>query len=867
MRRAGVVMMVTVLTVSIAGGAPGQTPFPDDTLAVVKEEAGISNVDVAVALSGATFADAGTVVVSRDDAFADALASGVMQRERPLLLVPREGPLPPQVRSELQRLAPSSAVVLGGTAAVSAQVEAELQDLGLSTERRAGGSRIETAIAVAAAEAPAAETAILARAFGADGTSDPSQGFADTLAGGGMAARTGWPILLTQTEALSPATRDYLEASQVRRVEILGGTAAIGTAVEEELRAMGITTERLAGATRADTAVAIADKLGSSSADDVDRVVLVQGQTPDAWAGGFAAAAHSAAFDAPIVLATGDQLPQATLAWLQDGAPRFAQDPEGIRLTCVTVPSVCEQARQALGLPPAGLVVADPPPGSTVDAAQPISATLTMPAEAVAQVTVTGSCLGTENTSDLIRPERTGTLPGATLTLAVSAAVPAGPCEFSLRVQPVQGEAMTAVLGYTASGGTRVDLLSAGPTGAGAGGVRPTTSADGSTTAFASDGQVVAGVAPGQGHVYAVVDGVAELVDVRPDGQPATATSSLYNPASMVAADGRHVVFTSPDGGLDPDGPVISSSSGQWAYVRDLPAGTTQLVSYDQTGDPVDVLEVAISGDGTLAAYIAQGDAASPTASGGFTSGFHIFMHDLASGEVTAVQTSDGQPVAGLNSGTHRPQVSADGRFIAFNHYEPLVPADTNDGSDTYVFDRQTGALEVVSVGTDGRTGSVAAGSNTSDFRGISGDGRLVAFSTSATDLVDDEVVQAGAVHLHDRGTGTTTLIARRPDGTPGVGQQGGSAVQVSDNGAWVVFGASEDYGNHRQEGCGVYRYEVATAALQRVDLGEVDPGAANCALGMDVADDGSVVFDEISTHHVHADPLNVAEVYRWRPS
>ncbi len=861
----GAVLMAAGL---LAVPAAGQTAFPADTLAVVKQETGISNVEVAVALSGATFDDAvPEVVVSRDDEFADALASGVMQDDRPLLLVPREGPLPDAVVTEIQRLGPTSATILGGTAAVTPEVEQALQDLGLTTQRRAGGSRIETAVAVAAAEAPQADTAILARAFAAPGATDPSQGFADTLAGGGMAAQTGWPILLTQTEVLSGATRAYLEGSAITTVEILGGTAAISEAVEQELRDMGLATERLAGATRADTAVAVASKLDAQDAGDVDRVVLAQGQTPDAWAGGFAAAAHSAAFDAPIVLATGTSLPPETVAFLEAGAARrsaFAQDPQGIRLTCVTVPSVCEQARQALGLPPAGLAL-DPPAGSTVDAAQPIRVTLPLEPGTVDEVSVRGTCLGPEVGSEVIRADGAGPMPGAQLVLAVSAAVPAGPCDFELRVTPVDGEATTAVATFVASGASRIAMLSAGPDGAGAGGVSPTTSADGTVTAFASDGQVVAGVPAGSGHVYAVVDGVAQQVDVAPDGSPGDATSSAFDPHAMVAAGGQHVAFTSIDETLDPDGPVADTSSGRWGYVRDLAAGRTRFVSRDQRGTPIDVLEVAVDGDGDLAVYVAQGQALDPTASDGDSSGFHIYAHDLASGEIQVVQTPDGIPVAGFNSGTHRPQVSADGRFIAFNHAEPLVPQDVNDGSDTYVFDRQTGALEVVSVGTDGMTGNAPSGSNTPDLRGISGDGRLVAFASGATDLVDGEVVRTNAVYLRDRQAGTTTLIARRVDGSPGVGQQLGSIAQVSDDGAWVAFAASEDYANHGEGGCGVYRHEVATGALTRVDIGEVRSGAANCAFGLDVADDGSVVFDEISAHHVDAGPDR--EVYRWSPS
>ncbi|WP_370325090.1 hypothetical protein [Euzebya sp.] len=138
----------------------------------------------------------------------------------------------------------------------------------------------------------------------------------------------------------------------------MGGTAAISDAVQAELTSLGITVTRVAGDARADTAIEVAKIRGADSAADVARVTLVAGEDPDAWAGGFAAAAHSAMFDAPIVLGREGGLPGVTTAWLEgpaDADQTFAQaptDPQGIRLTCVVDPDVCRTARDVLDLPP-----------------------------------------------------------------------------------------------------------------------------------------------------------------------------------------------------------------------------------------------------------------------------------------------------------------------------------------------------------------------------------------------------------------------------------------------------------------------------------------------------------------------------------
>jgi putative cell wall-binding protein len=361
-----VLVVLPVLPTAVAGGQE----FGSDTLSIVKEGESPSNAEIAVRLSESTDLGAvDTVVIGRDDGFADSLASGVLQGTSPLLLVPTAGPLPARVVAELERLGPARVILLGGEAALAPAVADELTARGYAVERRAGASRFETAVAVAATDAPAADTAILARAFAADGSTDPTQAFADALSAGGMAAELGWPVLLTQTDVLTAPTRAHLLAAGIQQVKIIGGTAAVSAAVEDELAQLGITTERLAGPSRAATAIAVAEERGAPSAADVARVTLVQGQAPDAWAGGFAAAAHSARYDAPIVLGVGEALPDETAAWLEDGVTgggaAYAVDPttgEPV-ITCVVLPDLCEAARLALGLPPRANEEGVPPYG------------------------------------------------------------------------------------------------------------------------------------------------------------------------------------------------------------------------------------------------------------------------------------------------------------------------------------------------------------------------------------------------------------------------------------------------------------------------------------------------------------------------
>lgn len=439
-RHPSIAAVLVVLVLLVVAPASAATTVTTDTISVVKEDTAPGNAEVAVALSQATFpGPVDTVVIGRDDVFADSLASGVLQDSSPLLLVPPHGPIPADVQAELDRLHPSRAIVLGGEAAISPDVEAALTDLGIAVERRAGPTRFQTAVAIAAVDAAGARTALLARAFAADDAVDPTQAFADALAGGGYSAEETWPVLLTHTDELPQPTRDHLASSALERVVILGGEAAVSQAVADEIAALGLTVERIAGADRFETATALAEKAGTPVAAEADRVVLVEGQAPNAFAGGFAAAAHVAAFDAPMVLANGDGLPAATRAFLSSaGYTVDPADPSTFPvLTCVASPTACEAARQELGLPPAAQITAEPSESTPVTGGSQV--VLRVSGQRPATLPVDGSCLDGPTEVPLA---------GEGTVVQLAADLPEGTCELRITLELPNGATQTTTFTY-----------------------------------------------------------------------------------------------------------------------------------------------------------------------------------------------------------------------------------------------------------------------------------------------------------------------------------------------------------------------------------------------------------------------------------
>lgn len=145
-----------------------------------------------------------------------------------------------------------------------------------------------------------------------------------------------------------------------------------------------------------------------------------------------------------------------------------------------------------------------------------------------------------------------------------------------------------------------------------------------------------------------------------------------------------------------------------------------------------------------------------------------IFVHDRVSRvtERVSVSTSGQQAGGGFDLDQGDPEVSADGRFVTFWSTAPNLAPGAADGlAQIYVRDREAGTTELVSGTAGGK-----AGNDASQEPSLSGDGRLVAFTSRASDLVPGDAEDHWDVFVHDRATTTTRRISEAPDGRGGNG-------------------------------------------------------------------------------------------------
>jgi PKD repeat protein len=314
----------------------------------------------------------------------------------------------------------------------------------------------------------------------------------------------------------------------------------------------------------------------------------------------------------------------------------------------------------------------------------------------------------------------------------------------------------------------RVDVSDAGTSGhcdgAGCGSIRPAISGDGRFVAFYSTrSDLVAG--DGNGAADAFVrdrhSDTTERVDVTSGGAESSAGAGTSDSQERlgISGDGRFVVFSSLSSDLVPGTPPFFVDR---VYVRDRQMHTTELASVAGQGPSFTVVDgefPSISADGRRIAFASYASTLVP----GDTNGMpDVFVRDRVAGTTERVNVSGagGQTVCGPfrtpAECTRNPVISRDGGVVAFrSHADDLILADTNDREDVFVRDRAEGVTEVASLSTEGQLGDGNSGeahfTNDPTQIALSGDGRFVAFSSDATNLVTPDDNEIEDVFVRDR--------------------------------------------------------------------------------------------------------------------
>jgi Tol biopolymer transport system component len=249
-------------------------------------------------------------------------------------------------------------------------------------------------------------------------------------------------------------------------------------------------------------------------------------------------------------------------------------------------------------------------------------------------------------------------------------------------------------------------------------------------------------------------------------GEPATSES------------GQFVAFRSSATNLDSE---HCKNGVNHIFVSDRNTGTIRCISLNSNGreGDQDSLAPSISADGQFIAFTST---ATNLAGNKCDNGFNqIYVRDRATGTTRCISVnSNGQ--AG-NGHSHASSISADGTLIAFDSAATNLAGNKCDNGFNHVFvhDVTAGTTTCVSLRTNGDEGN-----GDSFDPSLSGDGRVVVFQSTATNLATRCGNGNSHIYMHNLVTGETSCVSVNNEGQQSNGNS--ALARVSGNGRFVVF-------------------------------------------------------------------------------
>ena len=285
------------------------------------------------------------------------------------------------------------------------------------------------------------------------------------------------------------------------------------------------------------------------------------------------------------------------------------------------------------------------------------------------------------------------------------------------------------------------------------------------------------------------LSGETKLISASPAGVQGDGDS--FAPA--ISADGLHVVFESYATNLvagDTNGVrdvfIFAIDNGQ------LPSGLER-VSVGPSGvqSNAESYGATVSGDGRVVAFSSGASNLTPGVSGINT--INVFRRDRSTGTNTLISADRG---LGSGVGGDRAQLSEDGNRLAFYSFSSQITAgDSNNLWDIFVYDHAAGTrvrVSLTATGAERDQGSESASRVVSPA--ISGDGRYIAFATTANNMVAGDTNGVQDVFVVDTTTGSVQRASVTAAGGQGnadspIGQ--GERVALSRDGTWLAFSSS----------------------------------------------------------------------------
>lgn len=234
-----------------------------------------------------------------------------------------------------------------------------------------------------------------------------------------------------------------------------------------------------------------------------------------------------------------------------------------------------------------------------------------------------------------------------------------------------------------------------------------------------------------------------------------------------------------------------------------------------------------------------------------------IFSYDVTSGAINRVSVGSGGNEA--NGHSTKPSISGDGGLIAYqSSASNLVIGDSNGADDIFAYDVASGLTTRVSVNSAGYQASGG-----SSMPAVSGDGGTIAFVSGASNLVTGDSNGLSDVFIHDVTSGMTTRVSVSSIGEQSNGSS--SAPAISDDGHLVVFEstASNLVVGDSNGVSDVFVHNTTTGITVRVSVDSSGEQATSASSAPAICASGEIiVFESTASNLVSGDTNGKSDVF-----
>ena len=274
--------------------------------------------------------------------------------------------------------------------------------------------------------------------------------------------------------------------------------------------------------------------------------------------------------------------------------------------------------------------------------------------------------------------------------------------------------------------------------------------------------------------------GLTSRISVNASGQGGDAASGTplnRGRAVSISADGAKAVFHSDATNL------VSLDRNR----------SSDIFLFDRSLDRLQVLSTSTSGIlGNGASYVpainANGDAvafeslASNLIEFDKNASSDIFLRNLGANTTECISIGTNGAVA--NAGSYAPQINSDGTIVVFeSDATNLVSGDTNSARDVFLRTITNNTTELISIAADG-----TAANGSSSAAVVSADGRIVAFRSSASNLVSGDTNGVSDIFVRDRSNAVTTRVSVNDSGVQANLASDIGPISISQDGRYIGF-------------------------------------------------------------------------------